>query len=311
MAAGNFLQVFPFPLWRGNASTVLRDPYSIVITRSLAKSLFGKEDVINQTIRLDNEQNLTVVGILEGTSRRIVVFSLSTSSPSRFWKRLNPMWKQLRKAGWYGNAYQLYVQLQPGASWEQTMARAKDLPRRHDSTVNYSITFQPLKNWHLYGTYENGVETGGFIQYVHLFSIIGLLILAIACINFVNLSTARSEKRAREVGVRKAIGGLRSQIIGQFLVESLVLTAIALAVCVLLAQLALPTFNTLTNSSVVIPYGQPVFWVVLTGLATRYGSCWQEAGRPFISLFFPDGPNPQGEKRRVARARRLPARYWW
>jgi putative ABC transport system permease protein len=265
MAAGNFLQVFPFPLWRGNASTVLRDPYSIVITRSLAKSLFGREDAINETVRLDNEQNLTVTGILEDLPAN-TSFQFEYLIPFSFLEATQARVKELRKAGWNGNAYQLYVQLQPGASWEQTMARAKDLPGRHDPTVNYSITFQPLKNWHLYGTYENGVETGGFIQYVRLFSIIGLLILAIACINFVNLSTARSEKRAREVGVRKAIGGLRSQIIGQFLVESLVLTAIALAVSVLLAQLALPAFNTLTNSRVAIPYGQPVFWVVLTGL---------------------------------------------
>jgi putative ABC transport system permease protein len=265
IAASNFLQVFPFPLWRGDPSIVLRNPYSIVITRSLARSLFGKEDAVNETVRLDNEQNLTVTGILDDLPANSS-FQFEYLIPFSFLEATKPFVKQQRAAGWYANSYQLYVQLQPGATWAQTMARAKDLPGRHDKTVNYSLTFQPLKNWHLYGTYENGVETGGFIQYVRLFTIIGLLILTIACINFVNLSTARSEKRAREVGVRKAIGGLRGQIIGQFLVESLVLTAIALFFSVLFTQLALPYFNALTNSSIAIPYAQPLFWCILTGL---------------------------------------------
>jgi putative ABC transport system permease protein len=265
IATGNFLQIFPFPLWRGDPSTALRGPYSIVITRSLARSLFGKEDVISETVRLDNEQDLTVTGILDDLPANSS-FQFEYLIPFSFLEATKPFVKQQRAAGWYANSYQLYVQLQPGATLAQTMARAKDLPGRHDTTVNYGLTFQPLKNWHLYGTYENGVETGGFIQYVRLFTIIGLLILAIACINFVNLSTARSEKRAREVGVRKAIGGLRGQIIGQFLVESLVLTAIALFFSVLFTQLALPYFNALTSSSIVIPYGQPPFWCILTGL---------------------------------------------
>jgi ABC-type antimicrobial peptide transport system permease subunit len=125
------------------------------------------------------------------------------------------------------------------------------------------VVLQPIVNRHLYGNYVNGKEQGGFLDYVHMFTFIGLLVLFIACINFINLTTARSEKRAREVGVRKAIGSLRSHLIIQFLTESLLLTGCAFIIAVLLAQAVLPAFNQLTKSQIHIPYGNPVFWGIL------------------------------------------------
>ena len=123
------------------------------------------------------------------------------------------------------------------------------------------VIFQPMATWHLYGNYENRIETGGFVEYVRMFSIIGALVLLIACINFINLTTARSEKRAREVGVRKALGSLRKDLIFQFLTESFLLTSIAFFIALVLVALLLPGFNQLTESKIVIPYSNPVFWI--------------------------------------------------
>jgi putative ABC transport system permease protein len=126
-----------------------------------------------------------------------------------------------------------------------------------------AVVLQPLRNWHLYGNYANGKEGAGFLQYVRLFMLIGALVLIIACINFVNLTTARSEKRAREVGVRKAIGSVRRDLIIQFLIESTMLTAMAFGFALLFVALALPAFNALTGDQLAIPFSNALFWVVM------------------------------------------------
>src|SRR4029077_1574318 len=130
-------------------------------------------------------------------------------------------------------------------------------------SIKPKVVLHPVKYWHLYSDFKNGKEVGGFIDYVRMFSIIGILVLIIACINFMNLSTARSEKRAREVGVRKAIGSQRKDLIFQFLTESVLITFIAFLFSVLFTQLALPSFNTLTGSAVSIPYTNPLFWIIM------------------------------------------------
>ena len=127
------------------------------------------------------------------------------------------------------------------------------------------VTLQPIERWHLYSNYVNGKDTAGFLIYVNMFSIIGLLVLIIACINFINLTTARSEKRAKEVGVRKAIGSQRKDLIIQFLSEAFLLTIIAFVFSLLFVQLALPAFNTLTETHISIPYSNGYFWLLMVG----------------------------------------------
>ena len=144
-----------------------------------------------------------------------------------------------------------------------------------------------MSRWRLYDRYENGVESGGFIEYVHIFTIIGVLILLIACINFINLSTARSEKRAREVGVRKTIGSLRRDLIAQFLLESVLLTFIAFVFSCMLVWFSLPAFNALTASQLVIPFSNGDFWLILiSGLLL---TALAAGGRPafYLSSFHP------------------------
>jgi len=145
----------------------------------------------------------------------------------------------------------------------------------------------PLKDWELYTEFENGKASGGFIEYVRLFSIIGVLVLLIACINFTNLSTARSEKRAREVGVRKVIGSQRKDLVIQFLTESVVVTFIAFFISLLLVQLALPSFDELTKTSLHIPYTSTLFWCIMIGFVLATGLLAGSRPAFYLSSFRP------------------------
>ncbi|MES1221244.1 MAG: FtsX-like permease family protein, partial [Bacteroidota bacterium] len=160
-----------------------------------------------------------------------------------------------------------YVELQPGTDVAAFENKIKDLNAQHekDATEKIEVILQPAKNWRLLTEFKNGKAVNGFIQYVRMFAVIGILVLVIACINFVNLSTARAEKRAREVGVRKAIGSSQKNLIIQFLMESLLVTFLSFVVSILIVQLVLPSFNTITYSSISIPYSNGIFWCIMLG----------------------------------------------
>src|SRR6185437_14788841 len=178
-------------------------------------------------------------------------------------------WIRQNINSWNLDPIQTFVALQPGATMAQVNSKLSTIFKRYDSrdyvNVHMALFLHPLSDWHLRSSFENGYEAGGFIDYVRMFALIGLVVLIIACINFVNLSTARSERRAREVGVRKAIGSLRRDIMLQFLVEALVITTIAFGLSLLLVSLALPGFNTLTGSEIDIPWTTAIFWSVMLG----------------------------------------------
>jgi ABC-type antimicrobial peptide transport system permease subunit len=159
------------------------------------------------------------------------------------------------------------VKLKPGVSYAQIAPKIKNIEKGADNPYakTTEVIMQPIAHWHLYTNFMNGKEAGGFVEYVRLFGIIGLFVLAIACINFVNLTTARSEKRAREVGVRKAIGSDRKDLIFQFLVESFMLVALAFGVAVVLSWFVLPAFNSLMDSQISIPFSHHRFWLLMGG----------------------------------------------
>lgn len=274
MAGEDFLKIFQYPLLQGNADAGLKDPYSIILTQTTAKSLFGNEDPMNKTVRIDNNHNLKVTGLLKDLPRNST-FQFNYIIPFSFYTLTND-WVKETVNNWGNSSYQTFVALEPNVSYKQVEPRLKDILKKYNpkdyKDVKAELFMQPLKDWHLYGDYKEGQAAGGFIDYVQLFGIIGVLVLLIACINFMNLSTARSEKRAREVGVRKAVGSQRKDLIFQFLIESLVVTFIAALLSLLFVQLALPYFNTLTKTTISIPYSNAAFWcimlsyVLLTGL---------------------------------------------
>jgi ABC-type antimicrobial peptide transport system permease subunit len=264
---GNFLELFGYPLLKGNPGTVLKDPYSIVLTESTAKILFGNTDVINKTVRFDNKDDLKVTGVLKDVPGNSTL-KFGFLVPFAYLEKTDKDVRENRTGSFGANGYQLFVRVRQGIDYAQVAARIKNIEKTEKDNVNSmhsEVILQPMHEWHLYDNYENGKAAGGFIDYIRLFTIIGVLVLAIAGINFVNLTTARSEKRAREVGVRKAIGSQRKDLILQFLIESTLVTLIAFGVSLLLVQTALPAFNSLTGSEVSIPVSSALFWAVTLG----------------------------------------------
>lgn len=240
----DFLKMFTFPLIKGDVDNVLKEPYSIVLTESLAIALFGEEDPIGKMILLDNEHNVTVTGILKDvpanssiTFQFLLPYELNIVT-SEFVRKARDQWQN--------NFLQNIVELNEGVSPAAFSDRIENIERNKTGDKKASTLFvHPLERWHLYSRFEDWVNTGGAIELVRLFAVIGLLVLAIACINFMNLSTARSEKRAREVAIRKAVGSQRKQLIVQFLGESLITTFIAFFLSLPIIHLTLPALKTI------------------------------------------------------------------
>ena len=263
----DFLKMFEYPLLEGNANSALQDPYSIVLTQSTAKTLFGDAYPIGQTVRFDNKHELKVTGILKDLPANSSL-SFNYLVPFSYYEQNDEMVKFNRAAGFEQNSYQIFIRLKQGASYASLAKKIKDLEKIDKQNLNFmntDVILHAMKDWHLYGEFRNGKPVTGFIEYVRMFSVIGLLVLLIACINFINLTTARSRKREREVGVRKVMGSQRKYLVLQFLTESLLLTFISFLLSLALVQLALPAFNTLTGRTLQIPFGNSLFWLVMTG----------------------------------------------
>jgi len=261
----DFLRMFQYDLLEGNANTVLNNPYSIVLTQSTAKTLFGNEDPLNKIVRFDNKNDLKVTGVLKDIpSNSTLQFSYLV--PFSYLESTDDFVKLARTKGFGWTNFTVYVKLKPGISYAQVAPKVRDLEKTETDnfmSMATNIILDPVANWHLYESFDKGKLVGGFIQYVNIFTIIGILVLLIACINFINLTTARSEKRAREVGVRKVMGSGKKHLIFQFLTESILLTFIAYVFSILFVQLALPAFNTLTGAEIKIPFGNYIFWVIV------------------------------------------------
>ena len=264
-AGEDFLRIFPYRLLRGNVGEVLKEPASIVLTEATAIALFGSADPMNRTVRIDNLHDVKVTGVLAdlpGNSsfqfNYIIPFSFYVQTQEWIRKNLNT---------WNLYPIQTFVGLQPGVTMAQVDAKLEDVFKQYNprdyKNLHAELFLHSFRDWHLYSDFVNGKQAGGFIDYVRMFSLIGIVVLIIACINFVNLSTARSERRAREVGVRKAIGSLRRDILLQFLVEAFVITLAAFAIALFLVNLALPGFNSLTGSIIRIPWTSALFWGVM------------------------------------------------
>lgn len=260
----DFLKMFQYPLLQGNRNTAMKDAYSIVLTESTAKALFGNENAIGKTVRFDNKSNLAITAVLKDLPSNSS-FSFNYLVPFSYFEQTADWVKQQRAGSFGENSYGIYAKLKDGISYARIAPKIKDIEKTEKDNTNAMLSdviMQPLKDWHLYSEYKNGKAESGFVEYVNMFSIIGAFVLLIACINFINLTTARSEKRAREVGVRKAVGSQRKDIIIQFLAESFLLTFIAFLVSLLLVQLALPTFISITDNKINIPFSNISFWII-------------------------------------------------
>ena len=288
MIGKDFLTMFRYPLLKGSETQCLADPYSIVLTQSTARALFGSTDPMDKMVRIDNRHDLKVTGILQdlpGNSSLQFNFLVPFS-----FKELTEDNVKAGRTKWTSNSYQIFVALNPHTSYGQVAGKIKDLIAGHSPQLKKGhpeLILHPLKDWRLYTEFRNGAAVGGFVDYVRLFSIIGVLVLLIACINFMNLSTARSGKRAREVGVRKAIGSLQRDLVAQFLTESVMTSLLSFLVAIGLVLLALPAFNTLTKSDIHIPYGNPLFWAIMAGYVLITGLLAGSRPAFYLSSFQP------------------------
>jgi ABC-type antimicrobial peptide transport system permease subunit len=281
----DFPGMFTLSMVRGN-SNALNDPSSVLIAQSLANAIFGANDPLNKIISVNNQYDLKVAGVYADLSRNTNFYNVQLLLP---WAH-QANWLN-KQTSWDNHCGQLFVQLQDHVDLHTLNEKIKALPTPHIKRWKEEIMLHPFDKLHLYTEFKNGKAVGGRIQFVWLFGIVGIFVLLLACINFMNLSTARSTMRAREVGIRKTIGSLRIQLIAQFLSESLVIVFLAFLLGIVLVELSLPFFNTLADKEIPVRWGNPLFWslalafVLITGVvAGSYPAFYLSAFKPIKVL---------------------------
>ena len=266
----------------------LREPASVLLSASVAAALFGTADPVGKTLKLNNADVVTVTGVYEDLPQSSTFADMTFVAPWSLYLATSP-W--IKREDWWQNGFEAFVQVADGKDVAAVSERIKTLKRdavgAEGAAYHPELFLFPMSRWHLYDNFPNGVSTDGAITFVRLFGIIGGLVLVLACINFMNLATARSGKRAKEVGIRKAIGSGRGQLVAQFLGESLLVTFLAFGLSLLLVQAALPAFNDVAGKRLTILWSSPAFWAaglgfsVITGLlAGGYPALYLSSFRP-------------------------------
>ncbi|MFA6248076.1 MAG: ABC transporter permease [Mucilaginibacter sp.] len=257
VASEQFFNIFTFKVLKGNPAEALKDPKSIIITESAAKAFFGNDEPMNKMVRIDNQQSFKIAAVLAdppGNSTFKFDFIEPFDYTSDYVKN--------RMKEWGGSSHNVFVQTTPNANMaaiDKYIDKVKHDHSKGDKISTY-YTF-PMNKWHLYSEWKDGKNVGGMIEYVRMFTIIAIIILLIACVNFMNLSTARSEKRAKEVGIRKTLGSDKKQLITQFFFESIILALIAFVLSVITVYLMMPLFNSLVNKNLHLNIIEPFFIV--------------------------------------------------
>ena len=286
-ADADFFKMFSFPLIQGNTQTALSNPLGIAISQKMAVDFFGSpQQSVGKTIRLDNRKDFVVTSVFE---------NVGTNSSVKFDYLIN--WFSFLEDNqwakeWGNNTPYTYVQLRADANPDLVDKKITHLLENLDKgekkgTFTQELGLQQFDEVYLHGNFTNGKVDGGRIGYVHLFSIVALFIMLIACINFMNLTTARSVKRAKEIGVRKVVGALRSVLIKQFISESILLTSIAVIVALFLLAALLPVFNQITQKQIELPFNQLTFWLKLLLITLVTGVISGSYPALFLSSFNP------------------------
>jgi predicted permease len=256
----DFLKMFSFSLLQGDGQHALDQPSSIVLSESTAKALFGEANAMDQYVRIDNGQELKVTAIVKDVPKNSTL-QFDYLLPFKFYESTQT-WIKNAKDSWDNNSFQMYVQLHNDATEETTNSAIRNVIKdNNEKSPTAKLFLHPMSKWRLFANFDEGVNTGGLIDYVRLFTAIAIFVLTIACINFMNLATARSESRAKEVGIRKSIGSRRGELIFQFLGESIAITTLALILAVALVELLLPYYNILVDKNIEVNYANPTIWV--------------------------------------------------
>jgi putative ABC transport system permease protein len=287
-ADSSLFSMFTFPFVQGNARTAFTQLYSMVVTESTAKKFFGNEkNVIGKTVRVDNKQDYVISGVIKDIPKNSTI-QFEWVAPFQIWWNENKSWAQ----SWGNNDLDTYVELKPNVSPASINKILYNFIQQREPKSNARPFLFSAHDWHLRDEFDNGVQTGGGqIEYVHLFSIIAWIVLLIACINFMNLATARSEKRAREVGVRKVLGAVKKDLVSQFIGEAILMAFMAAVLAVIIMLLALPGFNLLVQKNLSLGLNKPLHIIsllaitLITGLiAGSYPSLYLSSFNPVFVL---------------------------
>lgn len=291
-----FHNIFTLPMLQGT-SAGFEDPGKILLSQSLAVALFGNSDPVGKIVILNSKLNITVSGVYADFPTNNRFAGIQFLCPMSLLVATNEQVKQ-NQANWGNSSFLVFVQTALTGDMAGISKSIKDVywpkiettqPKK--AAERTTLFLHPMKDWHLRSEWKNGEHSGGQIQLLWLFGIIGGLVLLVACINFMNLSTARYEKRAKEVGIRKTFGSRRKQLMGQFLSESLLIVCIAFLLSIGLVWLGLDSFNTLADKKIVLSFANPVFWLIaaffimLTALiAGSYPAFYLSSFRPVSVL---------------------------
>jgi len=297
--SGNFMEpgvmdMLSLKIIRGSRNG-LNEPNSILLSQTAVKAIFGDADPMDKVIKIDHDDVLTVkvAGVYEDIPENSSFGDLAFISP---WQLLvkDQHYDTRFNNPWGASWFQTFVQIADNADMNKVSdkikdIKMKDLQRTKNSDARFRpvIFLHPMNNWHLHSDFKNGVNIGGGIQYVWLFGVIGVFVLLLACINFMNLSTARSEKRAKEVGIRKSVGSRRNQLIAQFYCESLVIAVFSLLFALAFVQLSLPFFNDVAGKKLTMPWGSPLFWLAGIGFTLFTGLIAGSYPALYLSSFKP------------------------
>ncbi len=285
-AGADFFTMFSYPLLEGTPRSALNTAQDIAISRKMAELFFGSPAAaMGQTLRYENSDNFRVSAVFENlpaNSSQQFDFLLSWEA----FKQQNADWYQ----NWGNTDAPTYVQLRPDADLAKVRAEIKDFIYRYTArskAFRVELDLQRYPEKYLHSTFKNGLIDGGRIEYVHLFTIVAIVILLIACINFMNLATARATKRAKEIGVRKVSGAARPALIAQFMGEAMLLTFFSIFIAITLTVLLLPAFNSLTGKQLTLPVRQPLFWLAMLGLLLVSGAVSGSYPAIFLSSLNP------------------------
>ena len=265
----------------------LKDMNSIFLSESLARKMFGDTDPVNQVIKMDAKWDLKVTGVYEDLPKNSEFGEASYFAPL---DRFIDGWSNL--SVWNNYNMNIYVQLHPGSDPHKISAAIKEamLPHLDEEArkTHPELFILPMKEWHLFSQFKNGVAvTSEMMKFVWFFGTIGVFVLLLACINFMNLSTARSEKRAKEVGIRKSIGSHRKQLVYQFFSESILVSLLSLIVALLLVSLLLPSFNAIADKNIIVPWRNPLLWITSISFALFTGLLAGSYPALYLSSFNP------------------------
>ena len=260
----NFPSMFSLKMKAGNINA-LSDPSSVLLNASMAKALFGTANPINKTVKFDNKMDFKVAGVFEDLPRNTTLYNSKLFLP---WKKYITTEDWLKNAAtqWNNHSWQAFAEVNNNENIDKVSGKIKMASMVHKNAATdgkEELVLQPMDKWRLFSEFKNGKATGGRIQFIWLFSIIGVFVLLLACINFMNLSTARSEKRAKEVGIRKTVGSVRKQLISQFLSESVLVAFVSLVLSILLVILLMPLFNKLADKDISLPWDNGIFWSLI------------------------------------------------